>query len=1131
MRYIGKWVSGVVSRLYSGLIVGICVWLGLCGISNAQTSTATVTGTVMDESGAIIPGAEVTLTNSDTGVERRTVSNSSGTHVLLNIPPGRYELQVSAEGFQTVKQSELTLAVNQTLTLDFTLRVGDVIEVVTVEGSAIEIQASTAELGAVVTTQAVVDLPLNGRNFTQLLRLTPGVSPISVAQNASGFASTTTAGSAFTFPSINGQNNRSNIYLLDGINNIGTFVNSYAVPPIIDGIREFKVQSHNDQAEFGGSLGGIVNVVTKSGTNEFHGALWEFLRNDALDARNTFLLDKTPFRQNQFGGSLGGPVILPKYHGRNKTFFYAALQGFRYRRPSDSLFRVPTAANLGGDLSDETRRIFNPFTTRADPSNPGQFVRDPFRNNQLPASVLDPGMVLFANTTLPNPVATGVADKNAIDSGSFTQDQLDQTYRVDQLVGSNDFFWLRYSRLDQGSDGSAGRAEVAGLGDQWATNWGVSYTHTFSPTTIIDVRYGEAFLEIDTLHRFRSVPPDFAQQIGFDPTFSTSRSGVPLTPSLNVHNFFSGGERDQRFTMSDINQVAANVSRIVGTHTFRWGGELSTNGYRGDSTINSVRFGTPQTSDPSRPEGTGSELASFLLNTPDSATKYDTPEDLRWGGVLGLYVQDQWRASQKLTVNIGLRYDRTYKPPFGTEKSPPSLYIGNYDLQRGVYVIQKMPPPCSQTGTAPCIPGGTLPENVELDPRGKFFFDDKTNFQPRLGLAYRMNDKTVLRASFGISFDNWAGVAENSQGILGSWPSIGLRTAQNMNNQLNTSVRPNRKATNPFPEGELPAPTPFEQQNWYIDPHQRQPYSLQWNFGIQRQLQDSTVLSANYVGSGSRKLVLGGFYNTALTPGPGDPRDRFPFPHITPTFYDRTWGRSNYHSFQFLLERRFGGGLGYMLSYTWSKAIDIGSSGWYGVEGQSVQDPYTFNNDRSVAGFDLPHIFALNWVYELPVGPGKRLDPTNRVLSHIIGNWQINGIVTLNSGTPFTLQVPGDLANTGNVRYLRPDYIGGEAELANPTPERWFNTDAFAAPRPFTFGSHGRHMLRSDGVSNMDFSVFRKFRVIEGHHLEFRVEMFNAFNSPVYARPNNNLLSNTFGVVTRTSNLPRQVQLGLKYVF
>ena len=251
--------------------------------------------------------------------------------------------------------------------------------------------------------------------------------------------------------------------------------------------------------------------------------------------------------------------------------------------------------------------------------------------------------------------------------------------------------------------------------------------------------------------------------------------------------------------MSDINQVAANVSRIVGTHTFRWGGELSTNGYRGDSTINSVRFGTPQTSDPSRPEGTGSELASFLLNTPDSATKYDTPEDLRWGGVLGLYVQDQWRASQKLTVNIGLRYDRTYKPPFGTEKSPPSLYIGNYDLQRGVYVIQKMPPPCSQTGTAPCIPGGTLPENVELDPRGKFFFDDKTNFQPRLGLAYRMNDKTVLRASFGISFDNWAGVAENSQGILGSWPSIGLRTAQKHEQSVEYVSPTQQKSHKPVP--------------------------------------------------------------------------------------------------------------------------------------------------------------------------------------------------------------------------------------------------------------------------------------------------------------------------------------------
>jgi hypothetical protein len=380
-------------------------------------------------------------------------------------------------------------------------------------------------------------------------------------------------------------------------------------------------------------------------------------------------------------------------------------------------------------------------------------------------------------------------------------------------------------------------------------------------------------------------------------------------------------------------------------------------------------------------------------------------------------------------------------------------------------------------------------------------------------------------------FDNWAGVTQSAQNYEGTWPDVAQQLGNNLNNQLSTSVLPNRKGTNPFPEGLFPVPTPFNQVQWYMDPLSQNPYSMQWNLGLQHQLNNSTVVSANYVGSGGRRLFTAGYYNTALTPGPGNPRDRSPYPYIQPSFYDRSIGRSNYHSFQFLLDKKFSKGLAYMVSYTWSKSIDIGDSGWYGVEGHSVQDPYSYNNDRSVSGFDLPHVLSVNWVYQLPFGPGMSWNPSNKVLSHVIGNWQVNGIALLRSGQPFNLSVPGDGANTGNNGYLRPDYVGGDISLSNPTPAKWFNTGAFAIPAAFKFGSMGRHILRSDGYENLDLSIFRQFPILESRRLEFRAEMFNALNRVVYGTPNGNITSSGFGQVTGLANQPRQIQLALKFIF
>ena len=631
---LSRKLSARVSLTQTGIVILLFVSFLLLSANPtlAQTSTGSINGTVKDASGSIIPAADVLLTNTQTNVERKTTTNDVGVYVFLNIIPGEYRLQASKSGFKTSKQSPFTLTVNQTATFDMTLEIGEITQEVTVEAVGAEVQSSTAELGAVVAKQQVVDLPLNGRNFTQLLSLTPGVAPVSVSQNSGGFGASVTSGAAIQFPAINGQNNRSNFFLLDGINNQGSFTSTYAVPPIIDTVQEFKVQSHNDQAEFGGALGGIINVVTKSGTNEYHGSAWEFLRNDALDARNPFLTSKTPFRQNMYGVAGGGPIF------KNKTFFYGGWQGFKYNRAAETLYRVPTEANLLGDFSDEPRQLYNPFTTRPDPANPGQFIRDPFVGNQIPPDLINQGMVAFARQTLPAPIDTGVPNRNARDTTPFVQDQNEWTIRVDQILGDKDSVWFRYSAFGLDQSSSGGRPALQNLAENTGKNWAVSWARTFSPSTLLQAQYGRVHLRVDAFQRFPGMPENFDQTVGFADTFSRNfqAEDTSLFPGIDVENFFTGGENNTlNPNMSDIHQVKVNMSKIVGNHTHKFGGEINSNNFEAFYNSAGVTFRVPQTADPATGTG-GSELASWLLNLPDSAGRRNVHETVRWGGSDGL---------------------------------------------------------------------------------------------------------------------------------------------------------------------------------------------------------------------------------------------------------------------------------------------------------------------------------------------------------------------------------------------------------------------------------------------------------------------------------------------------------------
>ena len=503
--------------------------------------------------------------------------------------------------------------------------------------------------------------------------------------------------------------------------------------------------------------------------------------------------------------------------------------------------------------------------------------------------------------------------------------------------------------------------------------------------------------------------------------------------------------------------------------------------------------------------------------------------------MIGFYLQDSWKVTNRFTVNMGLRYDRTFIPTAGTDDHNNN-FAGDMNYLNGTYILQRSAPPCSSGVTkGGCIPtpagapAGWLPPNVVLAEGGKVWHDTTKNFQPRLGFAYRLGANTVIRASSGIFFDNYSGVTQIARNFIGTYPALGWQSAANLNYPSTAALLPTISGFNPLPSATLPVADPFSQSTYSGDPNWKNAYSIQWNFGFQHELAQGFLVSANYVGSGSRRTDVGGRYGTALYPGPGRWQDRAPFPYMNiPSSFDRSWGTASYHGLQTSLERRWSKGLAFTASYTWSKTMDPGSSGFFGVEGNSIQNPYNMKADHSVASYDVPHNLVLSWVYDLPFGKGKPLHTGNKVVDYAIDNWQINGLADIRSGQPVNVTIAGDIANTGN-NGERPNLIG-DWRVDNSTPARWFAKEAFAAPAAFTFGNVGRNILRSDSVHRVDMSVFRNFPFKERYMAQLRVEGYNVLNVVTYNAPVAEFTNANFGGVTG-AQASRSLQIGARLYF
>lgn len=1068
-------------------------------------------------------------------------------------------------------------------------------------------ESSTAQLGTVINEKAVNSLPLNGRNFTQLLDLTPGVSPISTGQNASANRVAIVGGSGITdysFPSINGASNRSTMYMVDGMNDNNTWFNTYAVPPIVDTIEEFKINSHNDSAQYGGVTGGVVNLVTKAGTNAYHGSAWEFVRTNSLDALPYFVAPPS-YHLNTFGGQVGGPLQIPKiYNGRDKTFYEVGVEISHFEQADPLNYHEPTAAELGEstwgaapDLpymnfsSAQTGTAGNCVATATTASTGAcqlydptiaNFAANPFRpaylGDQIPISELSPESLAYIQAVFKTApiVLPGIAP--TVDNGRTTIPESQVTYnytgRIDEHVGDKDFIFARYAAIEYYDTAPLAVPTLKSITDFPSQQYGVSWTHEFGPTASIQVQYDRAHVGANVDDYFGNSPNPIWQVFGCSPSLCNSYvAGAALMPMLSITGGFSGGEENDPFrNLTSTHEWSGTFSKTLGSHLLQAGGGWDEVNYTADQQNATLTYSGASTGNFSQNPGSapgvtassqpGNGLADFLLDYPDSVLQRNVAITERPGGIGSIFLQDSWKVNARLTANYGLRYDRGVLPPYGTEANQTingSIDTGDFDFTDGKYIVQQLPKLCSVLGHSPCLPSATLPANVVVATGAKILHGTKTDLSPRLGLAYRINNDLSIRAGFGIVYDNWAVITQASQNYQGSWPDTGTLDITSPNLPVANGVYVSGQ--NPFASngGNLPAATPFGASNagnFYESPYLKDPYSEQYNLGIEQSLGGNSILALNYVGSASHRLDVGGYYNTGTLCGTctsfaarqaaGDTGQ--PYPYAYPVKgWDHNAASGSYNSLQAALRGHYGSSLSYMASYTWSKTLDEGGDGYFGAEGGVPEDPYNPRGSRGPAGYNIPQMFVFDGEYAIPVGAGKLLSTGNRFSDYVLGNWQMNEILTGRSGQNFNVLSGGDIGETGNGgTYERADLVGNPFQsgpiAANPTcvppsgdtrtTKQWFNPCAFKTPADGTLGDAPRNFMQAQRFWNLDASLFRMFPIRETFQMRVDLEAFNVLNHPVFAAPAaTSTTTSTFGVITGLQNKNRILQIAVKAQF
>ncbi len=1039
-----------------------------------------ILGNVQDSSGAMIPGVEVTATHLATGQSRKVATGEAGTYVFPLITPGEYTVRAEKQGFRSEVVSGLVVQLNQKARVDITLQVGAVSESVEVVASALLLTTDDATLGNVVEQRRVVDLPLNGRNFANLAGLMPGViKGISSNTNQYGRRDSAIAVSANGIRENQGQVMYDGVYTAWNINNATFFRAS------IEAIQEFKVHAATYSAEYGHNAGAQVEIHTRPGGNSLHGSLFEFLRNDNLDARNYFRpvsLSKDVLLRNQFGFVLSGPVYLPKvYNGRDKTFWMVNYEGQREKQ----------------EVAQRGTVLPVPFR-RGDFSGLAGTLRDPlggtFPNRVVPASRLDP---IAQNYLAYHPLPTGSNLTGAnLDGVEQQVNDVNQVFvRGDHNIGDNDKLFGRVAVFNY---------EFPTIGLNYfyplasritARNAVLSHTHLFSATRLNELKIGfnrnwifRKGPRTDTnfdpesigLKGVRGVDPETRQPRPLTPR---ETGLVPMMPS----GYLTIGDADliPDFNVSETWQLVDNFTLTQGVHTWKFGIDFKR--LRMDRAGSNNARGLFQFNG----QVTGNSAADFIIGFPSLSQTPDGVNPVEYNQqTYAFYIQDEWKAARNLTLNLGMRYE----------------FVGTVDEENGFPRTLRLD-----------RPGGYLfPEDPNSKVPTKLYRAEKTRFWPRLGVAYRPSDKWVVRTGFGVY--NNANQMNNLTVIGNPFRTFQVQFVADPANPLGLTLQ------NPYPINQQAAAAPLSVVAVPAD--RVNAYNVQWSAAIQRQLSSSTAVEVAYVGSQASHLDNSRNANDAPpAPGPVQPRRRYPL--WGPIRWLGSDGKSYFQSLQLRGERRFARGFSFLTSYTWAHNIDqsYGTNESLPFSTNGVQNMDCWACERSDSGFDYRHRFTTSFLWDIPVAK-----PWTGPAAYLLKNWQFNGIVTYQSGFPFAVTQSGNSQNTSGSPQ-RPDYVPGQnPKLAGPDPDRWFNTAAFQVAN-LHFGDVGRNILRQPAMKTWDIGLFKNFPVREGQRVQFRFEAFNLFNTPQFRAPGATLGTPTFGQINATWLDNRQLQFGLKYLF
>lgn len=1061
----------------------------------AQATAGSISGVVTDSGQAVVQNATVQISNEATGASRTLKTDENGYFAFSNLLPAIYQLTVSASGFKAAVQKGLQLQVNQNLRTDVQLQVGEVRQTVEITGGAPLLESVSSKVGTVVETKQVTELPLNGRQFAQLILLTPGALPIALGQSTT-FKVQLGAGSYS--PVINGQRSRFNNFLLDGAENNDPMFNSYAMNPSVDAIQEFSVQSRGGASEQGRSMGSDVIVVTRSGTNEYHGNVWEFLRNTKLDARNFFDPARPNFKQNQFGGTFGGPVRLPHYKGRDRTFFFGYYEGFRYVRSANNIGTVPTPAMRSGDFSDPSLpRIYDIATTSASASTPGGYVRDVFPGNRVPQNRLNKDAQDLLQQVYPLPNLPGIS-RNYINTTGQKQQNDQASGRIDHQISLKNTLFGRLSYNDGYITSPGGIPAVATTVTNTAWNATVSDSHIFRPNLIGHAQFG---FNRYTSNSSASALPDFIlAQTGWDKVYPSAPPDL-LRLTLNITDIVSSGGAFIPIGPHTSFQGITDLTWIRGKHSFRLGFTVNHLDSFQASPQATIGFGRRPTSNLVDLTGTGYGVATFLLGLPTDSRRAagDTSAKLSHYEYHG-FLQDEMRLNSRLTLTAGLRYSYVQ-----AMKEARNAFSG-LDYLTGNYLLAIKNP---VTGAGPNL-------------RERWVDPDWNNFAPRLGLAYLLNNKTTIRAGAGI-FYSFTDYPQYFGDPAGNWPFGFSETVGPLNDFFVDA-----SLTNPFvgsPGAQIPL-SPEGQGGYSMNPRMKTPYATQWNLSIQRQLPWELLLDLSYTGSNAVKLLQSRTENQAI-PGPGPVQPRRPNPKYSQLTWDDNGPPSNYNGLSVKLQKRFSAGLSFLTSYTWSHNLDIYSTERGGTSG-GPQDPRNWRPDHATSTADVKNAFLFSGVYELPFGRGKRYLQKGPV-SFVLGNWEWSNILGLYGGQPVAVVLGFDNASTGRGSSQRPNLVG-DPNSGGHTRLRWFNTAAFASPQPLQFGNAGRSLFRGPGLTSYDTALMKNFPFAEKKNIQFRTEFFNAFNLVNFGSPNATFSSQDFGVIL-SARASRSIQFSLKLSF